>query len=226
MPQRYPRLAPGMVFGGWTVEALDLGPGGGVRNGVVRCSCGTVAHVPPYNLHRGYSTRCHGCAARRAAQTRMDRDGYEAVMPDPKLRRAWLGRIAAAIGRCTDPENPAWPNYGGRGIRVHAPWVADRALFLAYIAGLPLHTDLSRELDRVDNDRGYEPGNLRMATKREQMRNTRTNRGGGHEADCAWCGRRFLRAVWKRRYCGKPCAGRASHLRPGECGPTGQVRVE
>ena len=33
-----------------------------------------------------------------------------------------------------------------------------------------------KTLDRINNDRGYEPDNCRWATRKEQGRNTRTNK--------------------------------------------------
>lgn len=224
--RRHPELVPGMVFGSLRVLGVVREPGRGIVAVRCRCACGGESTPSPHNLYRGASTRCNPCSKLAAAASNRARSGYDRVVGDPHLRATWLGRICAAVDRCTNPRNPAWANYGGRGIAVHGPWLRDRRLFLRYITTLDGWTNVTLSLDRIDNERGYEPGNLRMATQSEQMRNTRANRGGGHEADCAWCGRRFLRAVWRRRYCGKPCAGRASHLRPGERGPSGQVRVE
>lgn len=85
--------------------------------------------------------------------------------------------MSAEFGRCYDPANRGYPNYGGRGINVHAPWHDDRASFLAYLMSLPGWDDPKAEIDRIDNERGYEPGNLRFVNRRIQMRNTRlTNR--------------------------------------------------
>ena len=79
--------------------------------------------------------------------------------------------LANAKQRCRNPNDVAFYNYGGRGIefrfpsiRAAAEWVLDN------IGSKPtsLHT-----LDRIDNDRHYEPGNLRWATRTEQARNKR-----------------------------------------------------
>ena len=49
-------------------------------------------------------------------------------------------------------------------------------------------------LDRIDNDRGYEPGNVRWATKQQQVRNMRKNilvEHDGETLSIAEWGRRF-----------------------------------
>lgn len=74
------------------------------------------------------------------------------------------------IQRCTNPNNPAWRLYGGRGITVCARW-RDFPAFLADMGERPN----GLTLDRIDNDRGYEPGNCRWATWSEQRSNQRRN---------------------------------------------------
>jgi hypothetical protein len=79
----------------------------------------------------------------------------------------------AMKARCTDPMNPAYQYYGGRGITVWPAWANSFETFLRDVGERPsgLHT-----LDRIDNSRGYEPGNVRWATRTTQMRNMRKNR--------------------------------------------------
>lgn len=68
--------------------------------------------------------------------------------------------------RCTDPRDPSWANYGGRGVNVCERW-QDFAAFLADMGPRPDgHT-----LDRIDPDGNYEPGNCRWATMLEQRHN-------------------------------------------------------
>ncbi len=82
---------------------------------------------------------------------------------------SWRGMIQ----RCTNPNDPRYDLYGGRGIRVHPGWVASYFNFLKDMGRKPspYHT-----LDRIDSCRGYEPGNVRWATPEEQARNTRRKR--------------------------------------------------
>ncbi|WP_224279082.1 hypothetical protein [Nocardioides lacusdianchii] len=83
------------------------------------------------------------------------------------------------VGRCTRATHLRYASYGGRGITVCDRWTGRQGFwnFVADMgprpegrtaAGRPLYS-----LDRVDNDRGYEPGNCRWATQSQQSRNRR-----------------------------------------------------
>jgi hypothetical protein len=74
------------------------------------------------------------------------------------------------VERCTSQRHHAWENYGGRGITVCARWRSFEN-FVADMGERPPRTSL----DRIDNDRGYEPSNCRWASAPEQRRNTRQN---------------------------------------------------
>jgi hypothetical protein len=78
------------------------------------------------------------------------------------------------IDRCTSPMNPSFQHYGGRGIGIAAEWRGESgfALFLAHTGPRPSQ---GHTLDRIDNDAGYEPGNVRWASARQQGRNKRNN---------------------------------------------------
>lgn len=87
---------------------------------------------------------------------------------------------ALMMDRCHNTASKDYPNWGGRGISVFAPW-HDVAVFIADVeaaigpkpdgrheSGRPVYT-----LDRIDNSRNYEPGNIRWATGCEQVHNRR-----------------------------------------------------
>lgn len=77
------------------------------------------------------------------------------------------GSWRAARERCNDPNNKKYFSYGGRGISFHPPW-NDFAVFLAEVGVAPD----GFELDRIDGSGNYEPGNVRWASRKQQMQNT------------------------------------------------------
>jgi hypothetical protein len=76
----------------------------------------------------------------------------------------------AMIQRCTNPNDTRYADYGGRGITVHSAWRESFLIFLGDV-GVKPEPKSQYSIDRIDNDRGYEPGNVRWATRSEQQRN-------------------------------------------------------
>lgn len=73
--------------------------------------------------------------------------------------------------RCLDPRHKSYIHYGGRGIMIYSPWITDFSLFNDWLNSALGPCPEGHTLDRIDNDRGYEPGNLRWATQEEQLKN-------------------------------------------------------
>lgn len=91
----------------------------------------------------------------------------------PEERRRESRRWHAIKQRAVNPKGPAAKDYIGRGIamrptfRVFDTWLN----YLLIVHGLPPADNFT--LDRVNNEKGYEPGNLRWATHAEQAANRR-----------------------------------------------------
>ena len=75
------------------------------------------------------------------------------------------------IYRCTDPNHIQYCNYGARGIRVCEEWLQDPRPFIDHIGPRP---SPKHSVDREDNDKSYEPGNVKWSTKNQQALNRRS----------------------------------------------------
>jgi hypothetical protein len=119
-----------------------------------RCACGTEDIILYNNLRRGQSKSC-GCLAERIKTT-------HGMTKTPEWD-IW----SAMRGRCNNPGDKRFADYGGRGIKVDDSW-RDFSNFYRDMGPRPTP---DHSLDRINNDGNYEPGNVRWATRKEQQRN-------------------------------------------------------
>lgn len=82
------------------------------------------------------------------------------------------------IQRCTNPKDEAYHNYGGRGIKVCKRWFS----FENFLEDMG-HRPKGKELDREDNNKGYNKKNCRWVSSSINANNRRNN----------------LHIVWKRK---------------------------
>jgi hypothetical protein len=162
-------------FARWTVIGESF-MHSGHRAVLCRCDCGVERLVLVFALRSGHSTSC-GCAKREQVATLVsrtrwkDKHGRAKGWKDP-LYTLWL-RIRK---RCNNPKAHNYRWYGARGIQVCDEWQHDPVTFISYVEEHLGPRPPGKSLDRVDNDGDYRPGNLRWATQKEQVANSRNAR--------------------------------------------------
>lgn len=76
--------------------------------------------------------------------------------------------------RCEDPNHIAYRHYNKRGIKIHPSFhksLPDLQGFKAWLKEMGPRPSKLYSTDRIDNTRGYEPGNIRWATATQQRQN-------------------------------------------------------
>lgn len=144
----------GRQFGSWTVISTEVQRKRRLIMVHCRCRCGKEKWVHKTSLVQGYTSACKPCGNIKyhhpAAQT---------------LSKRYSG----IVGRCTRPSHKAWHNYGGRGIECRFKSCEE---FVRYMLENLPHPDYEGwQIDRINNDGHYEPGNLRLARRKDNLLN-------------------------------------------------------
>lgn len=131
------------------------------------CECGVVKTIRFDGLRSGHIVSC-GCYNRQISSEQKTRLTHGmAYTPEYKIWKK-------IKDRCYNEKCKAYPNYGGRGIKMDDAWRNSFESFYAHMGKRP-SPELS--VDRYpNNDTGnYEPGNVRWGTDEEQANNKRNN---------------------------------------------------
>lgn len=84
-----------------------------------------------------------------------------------ELFRTW----SSMVQRCTNPNVRCFMSYGGKGVSVCERWMN----FWLFVQDVKTRPSKKHTLDRIDTNGNYEPGNVRWATQKEQLRNQSRN---------------------------------------------------
>jgi hypothetical protein len=138
------------------------------RKWICRCRCGRVKKVVGWSLLKLKSKSC-GCLRAEMVAAKNTTHGYAFKGRQRPEYMSWCAMMA----RCTNENVEYFHLYGGRGINVCDRW---QDSFVAFLEDMgPKPTNL-HQIDRIDTNGNYEPGNCRWATPSENQRNRRNNK--------------------------------------------------
>lgn len=150
----------GSQFGRW--EVIEKPFNNGRWHVRCRCECGTMQDVTISNLLLRKTEGCRECRWTRYVNETVRTHGQTGT----RLYQTWNGMRS----RCRYKQ---FKDYAGRGISVCKEWDDEFEAFYRWALANGYADHL--EIDRIDNDGNYEPGNCRWVTRKQQTRNTRRN---------------------------------------------------
>lgn len=133
------------------------------------CDCGEKTIAGGHGVTSGKTQSC-GCLNRESQLIRNTTHG----MTGTHFYWKW-GHMH---GRCTNPNIERFKDYGGRGIKIL--WKSFEEfrddMYESYLEHVKIHGKTDTTIERTDVDGDYSKENCTWATRKEQMRNKKSNR--------------------------------------------------
>lgn len=128
----------------------------------VLCDCGVKKSTRQDGIKEGKTVSC-GCLSSENAAKRSWKHG--------KSKEPFYTSWHAMMNRCYVESHDSFIHYGARGIKVADEWHDPDKFFRDM--GNP---EPGQQIDRINSDGDYEPGNCRWTTRKENMNNRRNTR--------------------------------------------------
>lgn len=145
----------GRQFGRLLVVSRDKESYRGKTRWLCKCDCGNEKVIVGQSLLQGSSKTC-GCYLKDVNNRK---HGHALKTGNSPTYSSWQ----AMRGRCRDPNNKDFRNYGGRGIGICERWME----FKNFLEDMGEKPAAGYVLSRKDHDKGYEPGNAVWQTPSE-----------------------------------------------------------
>lgn len=125
------------------------------------CECGNTVNVLKHSLVSGRTLSC-GCLMKEKCRALGHAAKTHGMRQTPEYS-VWCGMKR----RCENQNEKCYPRYGGRGIEVRYD---DFPAFLSDVGERPTKR---HQIDRIDSNGHYEPGNCQWSLPKQQQRNRR-----------------------------------------------------